>query len=396
MSYFVLLFVLLALAAGVFVAVVIRKRNMHIWLPAYLRRKARPAHEGPTHVMFMFVDHFEPMWHGADAATQRARVERWSRDYVSLASRHRDADGRPPQHTFFYPEEEYTEEHLDAVAEICRKGYGEIEVHLHHDNDTQENFLRSVDGFCRTLHERHGALSKDPVTGKLAFGFIHGNWCLDNSRGDGRWCGLNNELTLLRELGCYADFTMPSAPSDTQTATINSIYYATDDACRPKSHNTGVPVRRDGAPSGDLLIMQGPLALNWRRRRGLMPRIENSDIRKSNPPLEDRVDLWVETGIHVQGRPEWVFVKIHTHGTQDEDMDTLLGAPMEAMHRHLETRYNDGKEFVLHYVSSRETYNIIKAAEAGKAGNPHDYRDFHLPPPKASWAGGRSASVGDQ
>ena len=37
------------------------------------------------------------------------------------------------------------------------------------------------------------------------FGFIHGNWCLDNSRADGRWCGLNNELILLRELGCYAD-----------------------------------------------------------------------------------------------------------------------------------------------------------------------------------------------
>ena len=40
---------------------------------------------------------------------------------------------------------------------------------------------------------------------------------------DGRWCGLNNELILLRDLGCYADFTLPSAPSrpsDTQrTAT---------------------------------------------------------------------------------------------------------------------------------------------------------------------------------
>ena len=27
----------------------------------------------------------------------------------------------------------------------------------------------------------------------------------------------------------------------------------------------------------------------------------------------------------------------------------------------------------------REMYNIIKAAEAGKSGNPNDYRDFVLP-----------------
>jgi hypothetical protein len=26
-------------------------------------------------------------------------------------------------------------------------------------------------------------------------------------------------------------------------------------------------------------------------------------------------------------------------------------------------------------------YNIIKAAEAGKSGNPNDWRDFELPPP---------------
>lgn len=62
-------------------------------------------------------------------------------------------------------------------------------------------------------------------------------------------------------------------------------------------------------------------------------------------------------------------------------MDTLLGEPAERMHAHLERRYNDGKRYVLHYVSAREMYNIIKAAEAGKAGNPAAYRDFELPRP---------------
>ena len=52
--------------------------------------------------------------------------------------------------------------------------------------------------------------------GRVVFGFIHGNWALDNSRPDGKYCGLNNEITLLRDLGCYADFTMPSGASPTR------------------------------------------------------------------------------------------------------------------------------------------------------------------------------------
>jgi hypothetical protein len=375
------LVVLLALA----VYVAVRARNMHLWLGDYLRRRPIPAVAGPVHVMFCFVDHFEPMWGKVDLPTQRRRMDRWCRDYRILAGRHRDADGRPPQHSFFFPEEEYLEEHLDKLAALCADGLGEIEIHLHHDRDTEQHFTATMQRFCRLLHERHGALSRDPASGQLRFGFIHGNWSLDNSRADGRWCGLNNELILLRELGCYADFTLPSAPSDTQTRTVNAIYYATDDPQRPKSHDRGERVRVGGHASGDLMIIQGPLGLNWRERKwGVLPRIENADVRRSCPPIPARVDAWVRTGIHVQGRPDWIFVKVHTHGTQERDMDTLLGAPMDAMHDHLERAYNDGKKHVLHYVTAREAYNIVKAAEAGHTGNPHRFRDFELPPPPHS------------
>lgn len=379
----VLLFALFVLLCAFAITVAIRARNMQIWLGSYLwpRRRSVPPAE-PIHVMFCFVDHFEPAWGKVDLVTQRARVDRWCKDYRALTAGHRDADGRPPQHTFFYPEEEYVEEHLTKLAALCADGYGEIEIHLHHDNDTADNFKTTISDFNELLHERHGALPRDPVSGQLRFGFIHGNWSLDNSRGDGRWCGINNELILLRELGCYADFTLPSAPSDTQTRMINAIYYATDDPLRPKSHNTGVPVRVGGEASGDLMIVQGPLGLNWRQRKfGLIPRIENADVRRGCPPTPERVDAWVRTGIHVEGRPEWVFVKVHTHGTQERDMDTLLGAPADAMHAHLESAYNDGRNFVLHYVTAREVYNIIKAAEAGHTGNPDTYRDYLLPRP---------------
>ena len=384
---------LLAVATGLVAAVAwraVRVRNMHLWLGSHLRRRVPAPGDGPVHVMFCFVDHFEPMWKQADLPTQRARVDRWCHDYRALASRHRDADGRPPQHSFFYPGEEYAPEHLEKLAALCADGLGEIEIHLHHDNDTEANFRESIRQFCAVLHERHGALSRHPETGQLGFGFIHGNWSLDNSRADGRWCGINNELEILGQLGCYADFTLPSAPSETQTRTINSIYYATDDPSRPRSHDTGTAVRVGGRTSGDLMIVQGPLGLNWaERRHGLVPRIENADVRASCPPTPARVDAWVRTAVHVEGRRNWVFVKVHTHGTQEPDMDTLLGPSMDAMHRHLEEHYNDGSTHVLHYVTARELFNIVKAAEAGLEGDPGQYRDFILPAPRASWAGGR-------
>ena len=362
---------LVAVAAGaVAVAIECRRKHMHLWLGAYVRRPKPKPGQGPTHVMFLFADHFEPQWMQPTYEVEASRVA------------HRDADGVHPQHTFFYPEEEYREEHLDAIAALCREGFGEIEVHLHHDNDSEAGLREKIHRFVTVLHERHGVLPVHPDTGRPAFAFIHGNWSLDNSRGDGRWCGVNNELQVLGDLGCYADFTLPSAPSDTQTRKINSLYYATDDPAAPKSHDDGADVCVGGTPCGHLLILQGPLALNWKRRRwGILPRIENGDVRAAYPPTADRIDLWVNQRIHVQGRPEWIFVKVHTHGTQDRDIPALLGAPVERMFERLERKYNDGRDHVLHYVSAREMFNIVKAAEAGHGGNPNNYRDYVLPKP---------------
>ena len=61
-------------------------------------------------------------------------------------------------------------------------------------------------------------------------------------------------------------------------------------------------------------------------------RIENADITGANPPAAERVHSWVAQNIHVQDRPEWVFVKVHTHGTQEAHADALLGtgAPVAA------------------------------------------------------------------
>ncbi len=350
-----------------------------IWLPSYLAgRFGRRASGQPVHILFCIVDHYEPDWGGAGLEEQLARVERWVREYPRSARPHRDHDGRWPRYSFFYPAEAYQPQVMERLAALCREGFGEVEVHLHHDGDTAESLAKKLEQ-AKADFARHGLLSRDQATGQVRFAFVHGNWALDNARSDGKWCGVNNELEVLSRVGCYADFTLPSAPSQTQTRKINSLYYAQDDPQRPKSHDTGRDVAVGGQGNGALLMIQGPLTLNWHRRKlGCFPRIENGELSAFNPPTPQRADLWIREAIHVQGRPDWVFVKIYTHGAKPANADVVLGRAMEEMWTHLETAYNDGARYQLHYVTARELCNVVKAAERGETGDPGRFRDTGL------------------
>ncbi len=307
------------------------------------------------------------------------RIERWSRDYPSHLGGFRDSDGRPPRHTFFYPIDEYEPELLDALGDFCRTGYGEVEVHLHHKDDTDAGLRATLLDFKDVLVRRHGLLPRDRETGAYMYGFVHGDWALDNSRPDGRWCGVNNELDVLRETGCYADFTLPSAPSPTQTRKINSIYYARDDPQRPKSHDSGVDVGAGPAPPGALMLIQGPLLLDWRRRKwGLAPSLENACLQANQPPSLERLDLWLRARVQVPTRPDWFFVKLHAHGAPEFDDDVLFGPTMVRFHQSLARRAEQDADFHYHYLTAREMYNLARAAEAGWTGTVAEARDFRL------------------
>jgi hypothetical protein len=350
-------------------------KALNLWLPSYLSRRPNPWNPSrETHLILCVCDHFEP-FHDAARAEALNRVRRWETEFPALSASARDSTGHPPCHTFFYPIEQYDEEVLTRLAALCRATRCETEIHLHHNNDTAENLAATLAQGKANL-AKHNLLSTDP-TGALRFGFIHGNWALDNSHPQRAHCGVRNELRGLREAGCYADFTMPSAPDPTQTATVNSIYYATP-TDRPKSHNHGCPVRA-GVPAqnNDLLLVQGPLGLNWRSRKwGLLPRIENADLTPRNPPTPDRLRLWLNLNIHVEGRPEWLFAKLHTHGGLPRNMDMLLGEPMRRFHQSLSEFAVSHPNFHYHYVTARELVNIVHAAESGQTGSPGDYRDF--------------------
>lgn len=386
---YALVILAVVLAAGcVAILLRLRNRNVMLWLPSYLRGdwpgkgdRSPAAHDGPTHIMFAIADHFEPAVGNPGIEVERRRVRQWVRGYPECFASFRDADGRPPQHTFFFPAEEYRCEHLDRLAEPAAAGYCEVEIQLHHDNDTAANTRKALLRFTEQLRG-HGFLGSDRAQGERVFAFVHGNWALDNSRPDGRWCGVNDELRLLSACGCYADFTLPSAPSATQTRRINSIYYAADDPDKPKSHDDGEPVRVGGSATGDLMIVQGPLSVRmFGGRLGILPRLENGNLTRATGITPSRIAAWVNTHVTVAGRPEWVFVKLYTHGCDPRNQDFLLGRPMLFLHEHLNMRYNDGTQYKLHYVTAREMYNIIKAAERGLTGDPGTYRDLEITPP---------------
>jgi hypothetical protein len=383
-----IILIVAAILAAPLAAVVwqMRRRHIHQWLGAQLRASIRHTlsrakkSPDPVSVLLCIADHFEPSWGDPTEAEADARVDAWIHGYPREFGEFRDSDGRPPRHTFFYPIDQYIERHVDSLAALCRDGYGEIEIHLHHDHDTAHNLDRTLHHFTRLFADRHGVLGRWP-DGRVAYGFVHGNWALDNARADGRHCGVTNELEVLRRTGCYADFTLPSAPDSTQTRKINSIYYAVGDADRRKSHDRGVDVGLAPAPADGLLLIQGPLRLHL-PQGSMRPRIENGCIQRGQPPTMERLDQWIRANVHVRSRPDWVFVKLHTHGATERNQRVLLEGPTAEFHRALAHRAARDDRFNYHYVTAREMYNLVKAAEAGWTGPVAAALDFQIAAPR--------------
>src|SRR5204863_4230187 len=143
--------------------------------PGYIRHalgRRPPAAGQEVHVILCIADHYEPKFAAAPADVARGRVRRWIDEYPRQFGAFRDSDGRTPRHTFFFPAEEYEPEYLDALAGLCRAGYGEVEIHLHHDDDTADNLRRTLTEFRDVLAGRHGLLARHRETGAVGYGFI--------------------------------------------------------------------------------------------------------------------------------------------------------------------------------------------------------------------------------
>ena len=362
--------VILATYASAF-AVRVYARGYNIFFRDYVRwlTTSEPAVASPVYVFVLFVDHFEPDY---DAA----RTVRWGQRYQAFASRHHDSVGRPPQHTFFYPAEQTQPAIFSELHRLTQSGLGEVELHYHHDFDTADTLRPKLQRAIADM-QQYGFLRT--ASGDTRFAFIHGNWGLDNA--DGPFlCGVNDELRLLHQLGCFADFTFPAVYADAQPPFVNRIYAAKDDD-RPKSYRDALPLT-ELDNSADLMIFQGPLlfAPSFSIKH-LFFDLDDGNIHPAVPASPRRADRWVRADVHVTERPDWVFVKVFAHGiSTSEDEEVVLGPTFDETLSYMERRYNDGQHYRLRYITAREAYNLAHAAAFGEHGDPDAYLNYPIAP----------------
>ncbi len=332
-------------------------RHAEIWLAPYLTDRLRKAarRARPKRAWVAITDHYEPLGTGASVEIALERVAKWRDSWPRIAGdAPRDTAGQRPQYTFFYPQEEYRRDLVDGIAEMVRLGVADVEVHLHHDNERRESFIRKVTEYCHRLRNDHGLLRERG--GSTVFGFIHGNWALDNSLPHGKWCGLKGEIGLLSDLGCYADFTMPSLPSASQSRVVNKIYWCTNRRDgRPKSFDRGIEATVGGGRRGELLMITGPLGMRFGERA--LPRVETGEIAAYDLPTQSRVRRWFDLAPIIGND---LFLKLYTHGATERNLGPLLGGALSELFCWI-AEEADRRGIEVHWATAWQMYQAVEA-----------------------------------
>src|SRR6266567_2231162 len=357
-------------------------------LPAYAwQRLMRPTPAGKVHLVITLADHFEPSSLPGENAgfaakdVQQQRLDTWCDEYPRNFDRFRDNEGRAFTHTYFYPAEQYDRELVEQLARLCHGGWGEVEIHLHHgisEPASAEATRQQLVSFRDALAPQHGCLSYDDADRDHTprYAFVHGNFALANCA-DGYGCGVDNEMQILAETGCYVDMTYPTAAfHPAQIAKLNSLYECALPLDQPAPQRRGRNLQTDRPITVFPFIVQGPWMLDFdRNSRSGFGRLDNGALTGRNAPSLRRLALWKKAAIAVAGRPDWLFIKLHTHGMDPVDNENVLRAPMQQFLAPLIDGAAERKE-ILHFVSAREMANILLAACDGREGNPGDYRDY--------------------
>lgn len=350
---------------------------------SFLEKKS----DAPQHIIFTIANHFEPSWSASgllDLDAQRRRLDEWHNLARQIGEGVRDADGTKFRHTNFYPAEQYDYQILEQLAEMQAEGLGEVEIHLHHGvktPDTAENLRKTLVEFRDCLSEEHKCLSRSGGAGNPMYAFVHGNLALGNSAG-GKFCGVDEEIRILQETGCYADMTLPSAPDETQVPMLNCIYECGLPLEEKMPHRTGKRVATFGNQPRLPLIFTGPLIFNWTRRiKGFpLPRLDDGALAESQPMDLARFNRWQSANITVENRPEWIFVKLYCHGFFDRDQSACIG---ERARKFFSDAIENGartKKYTVHFAAAREAFNMVAAAIDGKSGTPNEFRNYRLQP----------------
>ncbi len=355
------------------------------WLVRYPFTRANSFLNGesdaPQHIIFTIANHFEPSWSEnglLDLDTQRRRLDRWHKLARETGESVVDADGTKFRHTNFFPAEQYDFQMLEQLSEMQSDGLGEVEIHLHHGvekPDTAANLRRTLIEFRDVLAEEHACLSRFDGAGKPMYAFVHGNFALANS-GGGRFCGVDNEMQILQETGCYADMTLPSAPDISQVPMLNQIYECALPLHEKMPHRRGKQVAAFGNQPQLPLIFTGPLVFDWESFP--VPRIDAGALAENQILDAARLNRWRSANITVKNRPEWMFIKLFCHGFFDFDQSACIGEKARRFFGEVVKTSERTGEHKVHFASAREAFNMVLAAIDGKQGTPHEFRNYRL------------------
>jgi hypothetical protein len=162
-------------------------------------------------------------------------------------------------------------------------------------------------------------------------------------------------MQILADTGCYADFTLPSAPDQSQVPRINAIYQCDNPLNESRPHRSGTGLKVGDKPTLPI-ILTGPLVFDWSRRlHGLpVPRLDDGALAQNYALSMGRLLRWRNAHISVEGRPEWIFIKLYSHGFFEWDQDAMIGEQLKRfMNEALELGERTGA-FKIHFASARE------------------------------------------
>ena len=103
------------------------------------------------------------------------------------------------------------------------------------------------------------------------------------------------------------------------------------------------------------MMITGPFGLRWGER--LCPRMEIGEISANDPPTSYRTCRWLELAPMIGTD---LFIKLHTHGTQERNSTCLLGSGLQSLFTCLSAECSK-RNCSLHYVTAWEMFLAVNA-----------------------------------
>ena len=255
-----------------------------------------------------------------------------------MASRHRDATGRPPQHTWFYPGEQFEPDIMRVLGTggpRVRRSRIPFPSRLRYRRNPAARDAARV-GSVRNVRIQSNERRQDPLC-------VRARQLRARQQQRAVLCGVSTEIAMLHELGAFADFTFPSVYQESQPSVVNRIYAAKDDE-RPKSYDRPLPLNALTRGEADLMIFEGPLVFSptWNLRRLFSNSTTAISIRRCRPARL----AWIagcaptytypsaRTGVHQDVRPRRGNARGHRSGDRSairRDAE-LYGAAVQRRH----------------------------------------------------------------